>query len=240
MIVRVGGKNLRCSFYLVFANTDVDLRASSVSCNRGAGGKTGTVNIRTEEGFVFEGVIKPPRKIMSMTGGDIYGSFFSNVSMDSNPIKTTACGGYGTNIVGKSFPRGYTTSGTELWPNGVVEYSFVSDGSDSMKDFAFYVDPKVGYKQSEIEIIIKAMKRIEDVTCIRFHRITPEPGKKWLLLMREGSATDCFIDYINDNLKNKVVGNLGKVFNRWWSGLCLMAWSWISNIYGSQWDGYYQ
>ena len=41
------------------------------------------------------------------------------------------------------FPRGYTTSGVNLWPGGVVEYNFVSDGSDSLKDAAFYVDDKV-------------------------------------------------------------------------------------------------
>ena len=63
------------------------------------------------------------------------------------------------------------------------------------------------------------MKKIEEKTCIRFHRIDPEPGKDWLLLMREGRArwvngnyqTTCYVDYINQNLKNRNFGDLGKV-----------------------------
>ena len=218
--VKVGRTKINCNFFLVFIYEHVDLNSSSVSCNKGAKGKTGRVSIKTKEGYVFSGVVRPPNEIVSMSGGDFYGDFFANVSLDSVPVKNDGCAGYGTEIVGKKFPKGYTTSSTELWPNGVVEYSFVSDGSDAMKDAAFYVDSKVGYKQWELEIIVKAMKRIEAVTCIRFKRITPEPGKKWLLIMREGTASNCYIDYINANLKDKEVGNLGKVFNRWWSGEC--------------------
>ena len=61
-------------------------------------------------------------------------------------------------------------------------------------------------------IIRKAMQRIEAVTCIRFREINPEPGKKWVLIMREFSASTCWISYIKQNLKDKEVGNLGKVY----------------------------
>ena len=60
-------------------------------------------------------------------------------------------------------------------------------------------------------IITKAMKRIEAATCIRFRKIIPEPGKKWVLIMREGSASTCWVSYINQNIKDKEVGNLGRV-----------------------------
>ena len=60
-------------------------------------------------------------------------------------------------------------------------------------------------------VIVKAMKRIEATTCIRFKRINPEPGKKWILIMREASATTCWASYINQNIKYLEVGNLGKV-----------------------------
>ena len=60
-------------------------------------------------------------------------------------------------------------------------------------------------------IIVKAMKRIEATTCIRFKRINPEPGKKWILIMREASSTTCWANYINQNIKDKDVGSLGKV-----------------------------
>ena len=55
------------------------------------------------------------------------------------------------------------------------------------------------------------MKRIESKTCIRFKRIYPEPGKKWIVIMREASATTCYDRYINETLKDRRVGNLGKV-----------------------------
>lgn len=62
-----------------------------------------------------------------------------------------------------------------------------------------------------MSIIVKAMKRIEAVTCIRFKRINPETGKNWILIMKEASATNCWVSYITQNLKEKDVGNVGKV-----------------------------
>ena len=218
--VKVGKTKINCNFFLVFIYEHVDLNSSTVSCSKGAKGKTGKVSIKTKEGYVFNGVVRPPNEIVSMNGGDFYGDFFANVTLESELIKNVGCGGYGTEIVGKKFPKGYTHSRTSLWPNGVVEYSFVSDGSDAMKDAAFFVDSKIGYKQSEMEIIIKAMKRIEAVTCIRFKRITPEPGKKWLVIMREANSGACYTDYLTENLKNKEIGNLGKVFDRPWGPYC--------------------
>ena len=40
-----------------------------------------------------------------MEGGDFFGDFVDNVSLASHPVKTSACGGYGVNIVGKIFPK---------------------------------------------------------------------------------------------------------------------------------------
>ena len=75
------------------------------------------------------------------------------------------------------------------------------------------------YYQAELATILKAMKKIEEKTCIRFHRINPEAGKDWLLLMRTGRnelvegrlQSTCYVDYINQNLKNEEFGDLGKV-----------------------------
>ena len=63
------------------------------------------VSIKTREGFVFKGVVRPPSEIVSMEGGDFFGDFVDNVSLASHPVKTSACGGYGVNIVGKIFPK---------------------------------------------------------------------------------------------------------------------------------------
>ena len=63
------------------------------------------VSIKTREGFVFKGIVRPPSEIVSMEGGDFFGDFVDNVSLASHPVKTSACGGYGVNIVGKIFPK---------------------------------------------------------------------------------------------------------------------------------------
>ena len=160
--IKIGKAKITCNFFLVFIYEDVDLESSTVSCNKGAGGKTAKVSMKTKEGFVFKGVVRPPNEIVKMEGGDFFADFYKNVSVETQPTKISGCGGYGVNIVGKKFPKGYTTSGTNLWENGVVEYSFVSDGSDSLKDAAFFVDAKVGYNQAEMEVIVKAMKIIEE------------------------------------------------------------------------------
>ena len=218
--IKIGKTKIKCTFFLVFIYESVDLGSSSVNCNKGAKGKNAKVKLVTPEGFSFKGVIKPPDRIISMSGGDFYADIYANVSVESTPIKTTGCGGYNGEIVGRIIPRGYTKTNINLWAGAVVEYSFVSTG-DSMKDAAFFVDSKVGYSAAEMAIIMKAMKRIEAVTCIRFKRIMPEPGKQWMLIMREGTSKECYISYINANLKDKVVGRLGKPFSgNYWSGQC--------------------
>ena len=190
--IKIGKTKIKCTFFLVFIYESVDLGSSSVNCNKGAKGKNAKVKLVTPEGFSFKGVIKPPDRIISMSGGDFYADIYANVSVESTPIKTTGCGGYNGEIVGRIIPRGYTKTNINLWAGAVVEYSFVSTG-DSMKDAAFFVDSKVGYSAAEMAIIMKAMKRIEAVTCIRFKRIMPEPGKQWMLIMREGTSKECYI-----------------------------------------------
>jgi len=203
----------------------VNIRHSSMSCNRGFRGQTGNVEITTTEGYKFSGVVKPPRKIMSMTGGDIFGGFMANVNLETDPIVESGCGGYGAEVFGNESTRGYTTTDTALWPGGVVEFSFVSDGTDDLRDSAFMVDEKIGFNRAELSSILKSMKKIEEKTCIRFHLINPEPGKDWLLLMRNGRKSQvngnwqsiCYADYINQNLRNQNFGDLGKVFDMPWN-----------------------
>ena len=76
-----------------------------MSCPRGFGGRTGNVEITTSEGYTFSGVVKPPRKIMSMTGGDIFGGFIANVNLDADPIVQSGCGGYRADVFGNTSTR---------------------------------------------------------------------------------------------------------------------------------------
>ena len=71
-MVKVGKIRVNCDFFLVFVYGVVNLESSSMSCNKGAGGKTGAVDITTPEGYKFTGVVKPPNKIIQMTGGDLF------------------------------------------------------------------------------------------------------------------------------------------------------------------------
>ena len=43
--------------------------------------------------------------------------------------------------------KGYTTTYTSKWEGGVVNYNFVSNGKDDLKDAAFFVDANIGYSQ---------------------------------------------------------------------------------------------
>jgi len=117
--------------------------------------------------------------------------------------------------------RAYTTTNTKLWANSEVDWSFVSNG-DGFKQYAFYTDPKIGYTEQEIRIVMKAMKQIEAATCIKFKRVTPTKGQDWLLVMRDattGSLT-CQINYIRENLVGKNIKGLGDIFRGTGRGRC--------------------
>ena len=50
--------------------------------------------------------------------------------------------------------KGYTEIDVDLWTEGVVEYAFMSDGSDELKDFAFDVDAKIGFNKVFIQVYV--------------------------------------------------------------------------------------
>ena len=123
-----------------------------------------------------------------------------------------ACGGFqvrGNNGGWRTFAR----KSYKKWPGGVVPYSVVSDGSDSslLDGEAFFVDSKVGFNRQEWLAIKKAMKTIEDHTCIRFQNIDPRSGQRWVNIMREGEALgrkNCWRKYINKNLAGRNIRSL--------------------------------
>eukprot|EP00091_Calanus_sinicus_P013987 TRINITY_DN3118_c0_g1_i2.p1 TRINITY_DN3118_c0_g1~~TRINITY_DN3118_c0_g1_i2.p1 ORF type:complete len:158 (+),score=45.99 TRINITY_DN3118_c0_g1_i2:461-934(+) len=150
-----------------------------MSCKGKGAKKTAKVNLKTPEGFSFSGVVKPPKEIVSLAGGDLFGEIYKNISTESKQRYKSHCGGYNGEIEGKR-NRGYTTTDVKLWPNAEVDWAFVSTG-DAYKSYAFYTDAKIGYTEAEIKLVMKSMKRIEDKTCIRFKRRNPVKGKPILL-----------------------------------------------------------
>ena len=222
--VKIGKTTFKCNFFLVFTGDKVNMDSSTMSCKgKGKAKKATKVKLQTPEGFVFTGLIKPPKAIMSLKGGDIFGEEYKNISTESKREYGSHCGGYNGEIEGRK-NRGYTTTNVKLWPNAEVDWAFVSTG-DSYKSYGFYTDAKIGYSEAAIKMVMKSMKRIEAATCIRFKRRNPVKGKPFLLVMREatfdknGQAT-CQRNYINSNLKNKNINGAGKIFDSWWDGNC--------------------
>jgi len=126
------------------------------------------------------------------------------------------CGGYGEERPSAlSGEAGYTMTDIELWPSSVIiPYSFVSNG-DCFKNEAVYTDSKIGLSKEELAVIMRAMRKIEDMTCIRFKRVKPKPDQNWLLLMKEGDGHQCYISHIQHTLSNKNINGLGQIFSRW-------------------------
>merc|ERR1711892_1070570 len=182
--VKVGKTTFKCNFNLVFSGDMVNLENSTMSCKGKGKGKPTKVNLITPEGLSFSGLVKPPKTIMSLGGGDIFGEVFKNISTEAKSQGYKShCGGYNGELEGRQF-RGYTTTDVKIWPNAEVDWAFVSTG-DAYKSYGFMTDAKIGYSEAEIKMVMKSMKRIEADTCIRFKRRTPAKGKPFLLVMRE-------------------------------------------------------
>ena len=219
--LKAGNIRVKCNFTLVFTKTDVDLEKSSVLCNKDARGKKAKVDTKTDEGYIFKGLIQPPNKIVKMTGGDYFEDFMDQrIAEDPEDEGEAACGGF---IDDNKRQRGFVHKSFPLWPNSEVTYSFVSDGTDqTMNDAAFYVDEKVGFNAEEMAVIVKAMKEIEAETCITFQHVTPTQGKPWVLIMREGrkEPKECYAEYIKESLGSKTIGDLGQPFSGYYNSFC--------------------
>ena len=68
---------------------------------------------------------------------------------NSSSITPGHCGGYADQIEGHlpSGSAGFTYTSVNKWEGGIVDYSFVSKGTDSTRNQAFYVDRNIGFNQ---------------------------------------------------------------------------------------------
>ena len=92
--LKAGNIRVKCNFTLVFTKTDVDLEKSSVLCNKETKGKKAKVDTKTDEGYMFKGLIQPPNKIVKMSGGDYFEDFMDQMAEDSEDEGEAACGGF--------------------------------------------------------------------------------------------------------------------------------------------------
>ena len=98
--VKIGKTIFKCNFFLAFTGDIVNLSSTTMSC-KGKSKKSGKVTLKTPEGFIFNGVVKPPRTIVKLAGGDLFGEEYKNISTETKRELSTHCGGYNGEIEGR-------------------------------------------------------------------------------------------------------------------------------------------
>jgi len=241
----------RCDFTIVYTNTTVNLDASTIKCSPKKPKKNNLrVTLVSKEGYNFitkinvnptkivEMEVEPPATVIP----DLFLEEFENITSELPTLglpQFSGCGGYGGNINGleeRNSPyyqeqeiRGYTKSNIELWKNAEVNWAFVSNGDD-YKKFAFHTDAKIGVSENDVKTAMKAMKIIQDKTCIKFKRVqNPDKNKPWIVFFREAQCTPsgqctCSKPHLA-SIHLTELGNFGKPFADPW-------WKWTGNCFG--------
>jgi len=219
----------KCDFTIVYTITTVNLEASSIKCTPKKPKKTNLkVTLVTKDKYKFITKINVnPTKIVEMEVvppdtviTELFQEEYENIT--SEMPKLSRCGGYDQNINGV---RGFTQSSIGLWENAEVNWAFVSNG-DGYKNGAFHEDPKIGVSETDVRAVMKAMKIIEEKTCIKFKLVQdPNKNKPWIVLFRDAQcpasgSCRCMRQYLA-SIAYKELGNFGKPFSwDWRSGNC--------------------
>merc|ERR1712106_208526 len=237
-------RTFRCTFVLIHTNNKVDLKKSTVSCTGADRKiPRAPVTIYTTD-YKFQGAIKinnpkkPKNSLIQMTvtpkpepattegpattetpeeipWDELNEMFIKETANISSKEVVTAKPGCGQ--LSKEFQeqqtRGYTTSDVTKWKDAKIAWSFVSI-DDSFAKFSFMKDAKIGLSGAEVAVVKKAMKQIEEKTCIKFNLVKPEKGKTWLAITREATTktNQCQAEYIANAYGGKDVNGLGDVF----------------------------
>jgi len=219
----------KCDFEIVYTNRTVHLEYSSVKCTPRKPKKTNLKVTLANNEYKFIGKINVnPTKIVEMEVvppdtviTELFQEEYENITPEMP--KLSRCGGYGRNNNGV---RGFTHSSIGLWKNAEVKWAFVSNG-DGFKNNAFHEDPKIGVSETDVRAAMKAMRIIEEKTCIKF-KLTKTPDKKepWIVFFREGQCTSfpctCETPYLA-TIHLEELGNFGKPFKdtySWWRDEC--------------------
>ena len=69
----------------------------------------------------------------------------------------------------RSRPRTFAgINSEEVWKNGKIRWNFISDSESPIGKFAKLKDDRIGLSESDVKTVMRAMKQIEENTCIRF------------------------------------------------------------------------
>ena len=86
----------------------------------------------------------------------------------------------------------------QLWKDGKIRWNFISDSTNPLAKFAKMIDDKIGLSESDVRTVMRAMKQIQEDTCIKFVRdkdVTDD--EEWLLIIREHKkGKGCQHEYI--------------------------------------------
>jgi len=185
----------KCDFTIVYTITTVNLEASSIKCTPKKPKKTNLkVTLVTKDKYKFITKINVnPTKIVEMEVvppdtviTELFQEEYENIT--SEMPKLSRCGGYDENINGVGV-RGLTKSTIGLWKNAEVNWAFVSNG-DGYKNRAFHINKWIGVSKTDVQAARKAMKIIQDKTCIKFKLVKkPNKNEPWIVLFREAHCT---------------------------------------------------
>ena len=97
-------------------------------------------------------------------------------------------------------PRTFTIlNSNKMWQNAKVRWNFVSDHDNK---FSVLKDENIGLNPEDLSTTLRAMKQIEENTCIKFvmDKDVEENDEDWLLIFRESKASDrsCQKEHINN------------------------------------------
>ena len=129
---------------------------------------------------------------------------YLNVTADISPLPRHPCDLQAVlEDTERNRPRTFTIlNSNKMWANAKVRWNFVSDHDNK---FSVLKDENIGLNPEDINTIMRAMKQIEENTCIKFvmDKDVEENDEDWLLIFRERKASDrsCQKEHINNLIK---------------------------------------
>ena len=126
---------------------------------------------------------------------------YLNVTADISPLPRHPCDLQAVlEDTERNRPRTFTIlNSNKMWANAKVRWNFVSDHDNK---FSVLKDENIGLNPEDINTIMRAMKQIEENTCIKFvmDKDVEENDEDWLLIFRESKASDrsCQKAHINN------------------------------------------
>merc|ERR1719239_721713 len=126
---------------------------------------------------------------------------YLNVTADISPLPRHPCDLQAVlEDTARNRPRTFTIlNSNKMWQNAKVRWNFVSDHDNK---FSVLKDENIGLNPEDLRTTLRAMKQIEENTCIKFvmDKDVEENDEDWLLIFRESKASDrsCQKEHINN------------------------------------------